>query len=71
MTSKGWCIANDIIIYPVPVKFSEGKQKPLCKIEINYKGKKKTGEIEYKQDNKNTVQEAHVKILKHADLPEY
>jgi hypothetical protein len=52
MNSKSWCIANDIIIYPVPVKFSEGKQKPLCRIEINYKGKKKLGDIEYKQDDK-------------------
>ncbi len=44
-----YCWDNDIKIYPVPIQGLKG-QRPDCKIEIDYQGKKRQGQETYKQD---------------------
>ena len=45
-----WCIDNGIRIYPSPVRFSYGISRPDVNIIIENNGKKKRGQLVYKQD---------------------
>ncbi len=45
-----WCIENGIRIYPSPVRFSFGKSRPDINIIVENNGKKKRGQLVYKQD---------------------
>lgn len=52
MVKMKYCLDNDIKVYPVPVKNSNGHKRPECKIEIDYQGTKRQGTLIYKQDSK-------------------
>jgi len=57
-----WCWDNEIFIYPIVWREATKVYPPNCKIQVNYKGYKFTGELKYSQRHKKSKEDMYNKI---------
>ena len=60
--SMAWCLENDIKIYPIIWKEANPEKPPRLAIQVDYKGFKQTGNIQWSQKNKKEREAMYQRI---------